>query len=334
MIAVGGGSAIDLAKAAGALATNGEGPSVVDYLEGVGRGLSIVRPPLPLLAMPTTGGTGTEATKNAVISSYDPPFKKSLRSDLMVPRVVLVDPELASRSRPNHGRLRHGCDHAVPGKLPLAPCEADGASAGGRRLARAGPAILTAVQQPANRSRARRWPMRRCSRAWHWRTPGWEWRTAWRRRWACWPDAAWAGLRRDAAGGACRESPTLPGSNWPSWPASCGANHGRATPRRPTHFVSRIDELCRAVGVPRRLRDIDVHARADSGGACQASHGNSLEETRSRSTTSNCRESWSKCGDCHRWSLACLAADSCLRHLCTGAVNRAVSRIGAVRARF
>ncbi|HJT31935.1 MAG TPA: iron-containing alcohol dehydrogenase [Pirellulales bacterium] len=95
LLAIGGGSAIDLAKAAAALATNHAGRSVVDYLEGVGRGLAIVEPPLPLLAMPTTGGTGAEATKNAVISCYDPPFKKSLRSELMLPRIVLIDPELA-----------------------------------------------------------------------------------------------------------------------------------------------------------------------------------------------------------------------------------------------
>jgi alcohol dehydrogenase class IV len=94
LVAVGGGSAIDLAKAAAALATNREGDSVQHYLEGVGQGLKIVAPPLPLVALPTTGGTGTEATKNAVISSFDPPFKKSLRSELTVPRVVLVDPEL------------------------------------------------------------------------------------------------------------------------------------------------------------------------------------------------------------------------------------------------
>lgn len=94
LIAIGGGSAIDLAKAVSAMATNTHGSSVKDFLEGVGRGLKIDRPPLPLLAMPTTSGTGTEATKNAVISSYDPPFKKSLRSDLMIPKIVLVDPEL------------------------------------------------------------------------------------------------------------------------------------------------------------------------------------------------------------------------------------------------
>ena len=95
VIGLGGGSAIDLAKATAAMATNRESTSVVDYLEGVGRGLKITKPPLPMLALPTTAGTGSEATKNAVISCYDPPFKKSLRSDLMVPRIVLVDPELS-----------------------------------------------------------------------------------------------------------------------------------------------------------------------------------------------------------------------------------------------
>ena len=96
LLAVGGGSAIDLAKAAAVLAANRQGTSVVDYLEGVGRGLKIDRRPLPLMAMPTTAGTGSEATKNAVISSYDPPFKKSLRSELMVPQVVLIDPQLST----------------------------------------------------------------------------------------------------------------------------------------------------------------------------------------------------------------------------------------------
>jgi alcohol dehydrogenase class IV len=95
VIAIGGGSAIDLAKAAAAMATNREGATVSDYLEGVGLGLKILRPPLRLLAMPTTAGTGSEATKNAVISNSQPAFKKSLRSDMMVPRVVLVDPELS-----------------------------------------------------------------------------------------------------------------------------------------------------------------------------------------------------------------------------------------------
>jgi len=94
MLAVGGGAAIDLAKAAAAMATNGQSPTVKDYLENVGRDLKIVNEPLPVLAMPTTAGTGTEATRNAVISSYDPPFKKSLRDTRILPQIALVDPEL------------------------------------------------------------------------------------------------------------------------------------------------------------------------------------------------------------------------------------------------
>jgi len=94
LIGIGGGAALDLAKAVAAMATNREGKSVRDYLEGVGSGLQVSAAPLPMMAIPTTSGTGSEATKNAVISSYEPKFKKSLRSDLMVPDVVLVDPEL------------------------------------------------------------------------------------------------------------------------------------------------------------------------------------------------------------------------------------------------
>jgi alcohol dehydrogenase class IV len=94
VVGIGGGSAIDLAKAACALAVDDQSPTVTDYLEGVGRGLRITQPPLPQLALPTTSGTGAEATKNAVITSYAPAFKKSLRSDSMIPRIVLWDPEL------------------------------------------------------------------------------------------------------------------------------------------------------------------------------------------------------------------------------------------------
>lgn len=101
LMGIGGGSAIDLAKAAAALVAQDSRASVLEYLDGVGSGPKIEKMPLPVLAMPTTGGTGSEATKNAVISSFDPPFKKSLRSDLMVPRIVLVDPELSVSVPPN-----------------------------------------------------------------------------------------------------------------------------------------------------------------------------------------------------------------------------------------
>ncbi len=94
VLAVGGGAAIDLGKAVAAMVTNDPDASVQDYLENVGRGLTIVNDPLPVLAMPTTAGTGAEATRNALISSYDPPFKKSLRDTRILPRIALVDPQL------------------------------------------------------------------------------------------------------------------------------------------------------------------------------------------------------------------------------------------------
>lgn len=94
VLAIGGGSALDLGKAVAAMAVQPGEDSVREYLEGVGSGKKLTATPLPMLAMPTTAGTGTEATKNAVISGNDPPFKKSLRSEQMIPRVALVDPEL------------------------------------------------------------------------------------------------------------------------------------------------------------------------------------------------------------------------------------------------
>jgi alcohol dehydrogenase class IV len=100
VVAIGGGSTIDLAKAVAALATNADlaaddlDREVIDHLEGVGRGLPIRRPPLPVVAVPTTAGTGAEATRNAVISCPRRRFKKSMRSPLMVPRVAVVDPAL------------------------------------------------------------------------------------------------------------------------------------------------------------------------------------------------------------------------------------------------
>jgi alcohol dehydrogenase class IV len=109
VLGIGGGSAIDLAKAVSALLTNSHGSSVLDFLEGVGKGLKIEQAPLPLVVLPTTSGTGSEATKNAVISSYFPPFKKSLRSDMMVPKLVLIDPEL-SVSVPGHVTAATGLD--------------------------------------------------------------------------------------------------------------------------------------------------------------------------------------------------------------------------------
>jgi alcohol dehydrogenase len=93
VVGIGGGSALDAAKAiAGLLRT---GASVMDHLEGVGRGLPYQGPALPWVALPTTAGTGSEATKNAVLSVRgEDGFKKSFRHEQLVARVAIVDPEL------------------------------------------------------------------------------------------------------------------------------------------------------------------------------------------------------------------------------------------------
>jgi alcohol dehydrogenase class IV len=109
ILALGGGSALDLGKAVAAMAPQPEAAPVADYLEGVGRGLKLAVAPLPLVAVPTTAGTGAEATKNAVISSRRPPYKKSLRDERMIPRLALVDPEL-TLTCPRPTTIRSGLD--------------------------------------------------------------------------------------------------------------------------------------------------------------------------------------------------------------------------------
>ena len=92
VIGIGGGSAIDAAKATAALL--GNGGSAVDYMEVVGKGLTITKPAAPWMAIPTTAGTGAEATRNAVIGLPEKKFQASIRSELLLPRVALVDAEL------------------------------------------------------------------------------------------------------------------------------------------------------------------------------------------------------------------------------------------------
>lgn len=92
VIGFGGGSALDAGKAIAGLVTNpGE---IYDYLEVVGAGAPLTEKPLPYIAIPTTAGTGSEVTRNAVLSVPDKQVKVSLRSPLMFPKIALVDPEL------------------------------------------------------------------------------------------------------------------------------------------------------------------------------------------------------------------------------------------------
>jgi alcohol dehydrogenase class IV len=92
VIAIGGGSAIDAGKAIAAAAANPG--DLLDYLEVIGKGQPLENAPWPFIAVPTTAGTGSEVTRNAVLGSPEHGVKVSLRSPLMLPRVAIVDPAL------------------------------------------------------------------------------------------------------------------------------------------------------------------------------------------------------------------------------------------------
>jgi alcohol dehydrogenase class IV len=92
VIAIGGGSALDTGKAIAAML--GNPGDVLDYLEVIGRGQTLTKPSAPFVAIPTTSGTGSEVTRNAVLGSHEHRSKVSLRSSSMLPSVALVDPEL------------------------------------------------------------------------------------------------------------------------------------------------------------------------------------------------------------------------------------------------
>jgi alcohol dehydrogenase class IV len=99
IVGFGGGSAIDAGKAIAALVTNGDEP--LDFLEVIGQGKPLVSDPLPYLAIPTTAGTGSEVTRNAVLASKEHQVKVSLRSARMIPDVAMIDPRLTYSLPPN-----------------------------------------------------------------------------------------------------------------------------------------------------------------------------------------------------------------------------------------
>jgi alcohol dehydrogenase class IV len=92
LIAIGGGSVIDTGKAISTMLTNpGE---LEDYLEVVGQAKPILHRAKPLIAIPTTAGTGSEVTRNAVIKVPSKKVKVSLRGRKIIPEVALIDPNL------------------------------------------------------------------------------------------------------------------------------------------------------------------------------------------------------------------------------------------------
>jgi alcohol dehydrogenase class IV len=92
VVSLGGGSALDAGKAIAAMLANPG--DVLDYLEVIGGGKPLLEPSAPFIAIPTTAGTGSEATRNAVLASPEHRQKVSLRGPSMLPSVAIVDPEL------------------------------------------------------------------------------------------------------------------------------------------------------------------------------------------------------------------------------------------------
>ena len=100
VVGIGGGSALDAAKAIAGLLKPGN--SVMDHLEGVGPELPFTGPSTPFIAVPTTAGTGSEATKNAVLSIHGiDGFKKSFRDDQLVAEYAVIDPDLLATCPPD-----------------------------------------------------------------------------------------------------------------------------------------------------------------------------------------------------------------------------------------
>jgi alcohol dehydrogenase len=99
VVGIGGGSPLDAAKAIAGLLKPGN--SVLDHLEGVGPELPYRGPATPFIAVPTTAGTGSEATKNAVLSVQGAAgFKKSFRDEALVAEWAVVDPDLLASCPP------------------------------------------------------------------------------------------------------------------------------------------------------------------------------------------------------------------------------------------
>lgn len=107
VVAMGGGAALDLGKAVAALLPSGGAP--LDHLEVVGAGRPLAADPLPCIAIPTTAGTGSEATRNAVIGVPEHARKVSLRDDRMVPDLAVIDPALTDGT-PKPQTLASGLD--------------------------------------------------------------------------------------------------------------------------------------------------------------------------------------------------------------------------------
>jgi alcohol dehydrogenase class IV len=149
VVAIGGGSPLDLGKVVAALLANGGDP--LDYLEIVGRGWALTRRAVPCVAVPTTAGTGSEVTANAVLRSPEDGVKASLRSPFMLPRVALVDP-LLTLGCPPSVTASSGLDALTQCLEPFVSVRANPMTDGFARegLRRAGRSLRTAYEDGSN----------------------------------------------------------------------------------------------------------------------------------------------------------------------------------------
>jgi len=122
VIGFGGGSVIDTGKAIAALLTNPG--DIFEYVEVIGKAKPLTASPAPCIAIPTTAGTGAEVTRNAVLLSPRHKLKLSMRSELMLPRVALVDP-LLTHSLPPDLTASTGLDALTQLIEPFLSCRAN-----------------------------------------------------------------------------------------------------------------------------------------------------------------------------------------------------------------
>lgn len=150
VVGVGGGSVVDAGKAISAMLPHNN--SIMDHLEGVGKGILHSGEKVPYLAVPTTSGTGSEVTKNAVISEVGSQgFKKSIRHENLIPDGVIVDSELLITC-PSHITAACGLDAFTqllePYLSPTASPITDALAWSG--LTAIGPNLLAACGEGAN----------------------------------------------------------------------------------------------------------------------------------------------------------------------------------------
>lgn len=122
VVAIGGGAAVDTGKAVAALVPSHR--PMMDHLEVVGNGLPLENPPLPFVAIPTTAGTGSEVTKNAVIGVPEHGRKVSLRDNRMLANLAVVDPALTDNA-PRSVTLASGLDAVTQVIEPYVSCKAN-----------------------------------------------------------------------------------------------------------------------------------------------------------------------------------------------------------------